>query len=120
MKYFVCLLFLGRLSAQSLTEDTLFALQQLDTLMPERLWEQEFSIRIDSRAFEKAVRTMMEHQRREKTIQSRFAVAESRDYFLFSTMSGESVRISEQYQEFEEGVFWRTPTMMDTLTWLEE
>ncbi|MBX7066322.1 MAG: hypothetical protein K1X28_03740 [Parachlamydiales bacterium] len=121
MKVLLFALFAGQVFAQSLlTEDTLYSLQQLRTVIPERLWEQEFSILIDYKAFQDAAMKMMEHQKREKTIQSRFAIAESRDYFLFSTMSGETIRISDEYQEFEEGVFWRTPDVNDQLEWLGE
>lgn len=120
MKLLLCALSVGQMFALSFTEDTLYSLQQLRTLMPERLWEQEFSISLDQKAFQQAALKLMEHQRREKTIQSRFAVAESRDYFIFSTMSGETIRISDRYQEFEEGVFWRTPDLNDRLDWLEQ
>lgn len=120
MKYLLVLLFFSKAFALSLTDDTLFALQQLETLIPERLWEQEFSIRIDEKAFQKAAQKWMDHPRKEKRIQFCFSIGDPKDYFLFSTMSGETIRIFDRYEEFEEGVFWRTPKMMDRLNWLEE
>lgn len=118
MKYLLATLFFCSAYGQSLTNDTLFALQQLETVIPERLWEQEFSIIVDEPAFKKAAVKWMDHKR--KKIHSCFAIGDSRDYFLFSTMTGETIRIFDRYEEFEEGVFWRTPTMMDRLNWLEE
>ncbi|MBU6383073.1 MAG: hypothetical protein KGQ49_04930 [Verrucomicrobia bacterium] len=120
MKMIFCALFAGHLFAQSLTNDTLYSLQQLRTVIPERLWEQEFSISIDQNAFQTAAMKLMEHPRKEKTIASSFTIAASKDYFLFATMSGEMIRITDQYQEFEEGAFWKTPDVNDRLEWLEQ
>lgn len=120
MKWIPYFLAISAFAQSTLTNDTLFALQQIRTVIPERLWEQEFSILVDCKAFEEQAQIMMNRKWREDTIQSRFSVAQSRDYFLFSTMSGETIRILDQYQEFEEGVFWRTPVMMERLKWMEE
>lgn len=120
MKYLLAILFFSSSYAQSLTNDTLFALQQLETVIPERLWEQEFSISIDEAAFKKAAVKWMDHRRKGKKIESSFTIGDSRDYFLFSTMTGETIRIFDRYEEFEEGVFWRTPAMMDRLSRLKE
>lgn len=120
MKSLLSVLLAGQIFAQTLTNDCLNALQQLRTVIPERLWEQEFSILIDKPAFENAFMRMMEDQKREQRIRPEFVIAQSRDYFLFSTMSGETIRISDEYQEFEEGVFWRTPDVNDRLKWFGE
>ena len=102
------------------TDDALAALQQLRTLMPERLWVQEFSILIDRKAFRNQIKELMNRSKREKSIQSRFALAHSKDYFLHSTMSGENIRVMDRYQEFEHSPYWRTPEMLKTLYWLED
>ena len=103
-----------------LTNDALISLQALRTEMPERLWIQEFSILVDHKAFEEHLDILMNHQRREKTIQSRYAIARSKEYLLRATMSGENIRITDQYEEFIESPFWRTPYLMDQLHLLEE
>lgn len=100
--------------------EQLEALQQLRTLIPERVWFQEFSILVDHQGFEEQANLLMDHKKRESTIQSSFVIAQSKDYFLFSTMSGESVRILDSYQQFEQSPFWRYPEMIDKLEWLEE
>ena len=104
----------------AVTDDALFALQQLRTEVPERLWLQEFSILVDRQAFTNHIKVLMNQRGREGTIQSRVALASSKDYFLHSTMSGENIRIMDRYQEFEQSPFWRTPEMMKTLYWLED
>lgn len=99
MKWIYLLFPLSSLLAQSaLTNDALFSLQQLRTVVPERLWEQEFSILVKTQTL----------------------ALPSRDYFLFSTMSGEPIRILDRYQEFEEGVFWDTPGLNDQLQEMED
>lgn len=120
MKYFIWpILLLARIAIADPISEQLEALQQLRTLIPERVWFQEFSILVDRDGFEKQAKQLMEHKRRESTIQSRYAIAQSKDYFLYSTMSGENVRIMDLYQQFEESPFWNTPNMMDKLEWLE-
>lgn len=99
---------------------SLDALQQIRWLIPERLWLQEFSILIDQIAFRDQIEVLRNRRMREGTIQSRFALASSKDYFLESTMSGENIRIMDLYQEFEQSPFWRTPDMMERLYWLED
>lgn len=88
------------------TSKTLEALQQLDSLMPERLWVQEFSIVLNLQDFQEQIKRMMGHRRREKAF---FALAESDDYLLRATMSKENIRILDHYQEFEHSPFWKGP-----------
>jgi filamentous hemagglutinin family protein len=102
------------------TDDALAALQQLRTLMPERLWVQEFSILIDQNAFIDHLNILIKPSKRESAIASRFAIASSKDYLLRSTLSGENIRLLDRYQEFQHSPFWRTPDMLETLYWLEE
>ena len=119
MKLVPIFLAISSLFAQAnLTNDTLIALQQLRTVIPERQWEQEFSILVDFSAFEEQAKKIIE--KREGMRQPCFAIAQSKDYFLNATMSGETIRILDGYQEFEEGIFWRTPRMLEQLYWMEE
>ncbi len=120
MKQLFCsLFFLASALFADETAKTLNAMQQLRTLMPERLWIQEFSIRVDRKAFKDHIAKMMERRERERVADYGYALARSRDYLLRSTMSGENIRIHDFYQEFEESPFWRTPDAMNRLYRLE-
>jgi len=74
------------------------SLQQLRTLIPERVWEQDFSIRI---------------HRADCT-------PEEYDYLLRSTMFGENVRLLDHYQQFQTSPFWNNPPMLDAQEKLEK
>jgi hypothetical protein len=121
MKYLLLpILLITRAIIADPISEQLEALQQLRTLIPERVWYQEFSILVDQKGFEEQANLLMDHKKRESTIQSSVSIAESKDYFLSSTMSGENVRILDSYQQFEQSPFWHYPEMMDKLEWLEE
>ncbi len=98
----------------------LFALQELRTLMPERLWVQEFSLLVDQEGLEKQIQKAMQHPRLDTTLSPSFSLARSKDYLLRTTLSGETIRMLDRYQEFEQSPFWRTPNQMDRLHWLEK
>ena len=89
------------------TTKALDSLQQLGSLMPERLWFQEFSICVDTQDFASYVEKIRKQKRREEAI---FVFAGSKDYLLRTTMSGENIRMLDLYQEFEESPFWVFPT----------
>jgi hypothetical protein len=101
------------------TANTLNAMQQLRTLMPERLWVQEFNIRIDRKGFKEYAQKMIDRRERERAIDYGFAVGRSHKYLLRSTMSGENIRILDLYQEFEESPFWKTPELIAELRQME-
>jgi hypothetical protein len=92
----------------------------MESLIPESLWVQEFSILMDRKAFREHIKILMNRRTRDTFIQSQFALASSKDYFLHSTMSGQNIRMMDRYEEFEESPFWRTPEMLKTLYWLED
>ncbi len=98
----------------------LTALQELRTLMPERLWVQEFSLLVDQEGLEKQIQKAMQHPRLDTTLSPSFSLARSKDYLLRTTLSGETIRMLDRYQEFEQSPFWRTPNQMDRLHWLEK
>lgn len=107
-------------TAANVVQNSLEALQELRTLIPERLWVQEFSLLVDRTAFVKHVKAMMEHHRREDMMRSSFVLARSKDYLIRSTMSGENIRMLDRYQEFEQSPFWRAPDAMNRLHRLEQ
>lgn len=94
------------------------SLQQLRSLIPERIWEQEFQIQVNRRAFMRSAARWLGHQKKD-FISSCVAVGHSRQYLLRSTMSGENVRLLDQYQEFQWSPFWKNPPMLDQLHNLE-
>ncbi len=97
------------------------ALQQVRSLIPERIWEQEFSIYVDRKAFKNAFRkwNSMKHHR-DLMHKTCFHLAGSKRYFLKSTFSGENARILDLYQEFEWSPYWKTPLRVEDLRGLEK
>lgn len=96
------------------------ALSQLGSLMPERIWEQEFDVMVDTEAFQKAIPRWTSHARQDKMHPPRCTVGHSSHYFLQSTMSGDHVRIIDRYQEFQWSPFWKNPPRMAELRSLEQ
>jgi hemolysin activation/secretion protein len=74
------------------------SLQQLRTLIPERVWEQDFVIQV----------------------QNKECSPDLYGYFLRSTFAGENVRLLDRYQEFQTSPFWDTPPMLDGQKILEK
>lgn len=74
------------------------SLQQLRTLIPERMWEQDFSIQV---------------QRKNCNL-------ERHDYFIRSTFAGENIRLLDSYQEFLASPFWNNLPMLERQKALEE
>ncbi len=103
----------------ALVEEGLEAMQQLATLMPERLWLQEFSILVKRSAFKEPLKALMRHRWKDKSIQPAIALGRSKEYFLRTTMAGNNIRITDLYQEFEQSPFWRNPRMMYKLRTLK-
>lgn len=91
------------------------SLQQLRSLIPERIWNQEFSILIDRKGFRSAVHDWISHPKKEVLQMPDFALACSRYFLLRSTTSGENVRLLDLYEEFQFSPFWKTPVMMGDL-----
>jgi hypothetical protein len=94
---------------------SLRALQQIRSLIPERFSEQEFDILVDEPAFKKPLHDLCSHKLREMSIPSTCMLGSSNYYLLRWTFSGESVRILDTYLEFEYGPFWKYPTALESL-----
>lgn len=101
----------------SQTSDTLYGLQQIRDLMPERLWVQEFSILVDRSALKASVKKNLE--RKGRLMRSCCSLSYTEEFLLRSTMSGANIRMLDRYQEFEQSPFWRYPEAMDRLYQLE-
>lgn len=96
------------------------AMQQLRTLMPERLWVQEFSILVKRKAFQDHLTKLMNRRWTDPSIKPSYVLAQADYYFLKSTMSGEFAQITDIYQEFEESPFWKNPLMVASLKQMEK
>jgi len=91
------------------------ALQQIRTLIPERLSDEEFSILVDRNAFSGPIEKLASNALKEPGIPSSRMLNASHFYYLRWTISGEPVRILDAYQDFEYGPYWRYPTSVHCL-----
>ena len=91
------------------------ALQQIRTLVPERLSVEEFSIMVDRKGFVEPVNRLAERGLKESGAPCIKAIGSSRFYYSHWTISGEPVRILDSYQEFEYGPYWLYPAAMEKL-----
>jgi len=92
------------------------ALQQLRALIPERIWEQDFDILIDEKAFQKALPDWLPRKSEDPV----YTLGHSTMFFLQSTFSGEQVRIVDRYEEFQWSPYWRYPSQLEKLDQLEK
>jgi hypothetical protein len=90
------------------------ALQQIRTLIPERVSDEEFSILVDREAFRKSL-AKLTYPLKESGIPAYRSIGPSHFYYSRWTISGEPVRILDFYQEFEYGPYWLYPTAMNRL-----
>lgn len=86
------------------------SLQQVRSLIPERIWAQEFNIKVKREAFRKAMREWSGQYGVSCSI-----LGQSHAYLLHSTIAGENVRLLDHYQEFQWSPFWKTPPMVQQL-----
>ena len=96
------------------------SMQQLRSLIPERIWEQEFDIVVDCEAFEKALPEWSRSEKRTHMDRSRYSFAHSSRFYLRSVLSGEYVRINDRYEEFQFSPFWKNPPRVAELRALEK
>ncbi len=97
----------------------LYSLQQIRTLVPERLSEEIFSIKVDHEAFAKAFAQEKEHSAKQSNIASLRTLGASHYYYARMVFSGEPIRILDAYQEFEYGPYWLYPTALHRLYVME-
>lgn len=97
-------------------QENLKALQQIRSLVPERIWYEEFNILVDRNGFRQA---LCEREKRQKEHEPVFGIAHPQGYFLQVTFSGENVRILDLYQQFQFSPFWKTPVLRGQLEALE-
>mgnify|MGYP003575335537 CR=1 FL=1 len=110
--FFTPLVFFGSISSD--LNVALQGLQQIRTLIPERLSDQEFSISVDRYAFAESFREIPPLIHGSKIAPAKW-ICHSHFYYTHWTISGEPVRILDFYQEFEYGPFWLYPTAIQRL-----
>ena len=97
-------------------QENLKALQQIRSLIPERLWYEEFSILVDRSGFREA---LSQHKSQKRGGSPVFGIACPQGYFTQTTFSGENIRILDLYQQVQFSPFWKTPHMREKLENLE-
>jgi filamentous hemagglutinin family protein len=96
-------------------EETLDSLQQLRSLIPERLWYQEFAWLIDVPGFQVAASELATRRKSFAGSKAAISIGVPEYYFMHATISGESIRIMDRYLEFLDSPYWKNP---DTLRYL--
>jgi filamentous hemagglutinin family protein len=99
-------------------EQTQNALQQLGSVIPERLWYQRFAILIDQNRFHATHKNLPGHANH-FGLDAAVSVGESQYYFMQNTVSGDTIRINDDYQQFLDSPYWKNPIGMEKLTNLQ-
>lgn len=94
-------------------EETLNSLQQLGSVIPERLWYQRFAI------FNKSVADKFPTHALFDDTYPTVSMGASRYYSLQNTVIGDPIRICDDYQEFLDSPYWKTPNGTEQLTNLQ-
>lgn len=100
-------------------EETLDALQQMRSLIPERLWYQEFAWLIDVPGFQRMASDLANHRRSLAGSRAAISVGTPEYYFLHATVSGEPIRIMDRYLEFINSPYWKNPDTLRCLYYLQ-
>lgn len=102
-----------------LVEETLDALQQLRTLIPDRLWEEEFAMLVDAEGFQEMAPELAKHPRVYASQRSVTGIGSSEYYFMHAAMTGEPIRLDDRYLEFLDSPYWKTPEAIYRLYYLQ-
>lgn len=88
--------------------ETLYSLQQLWSVIPERLWYQRFAILLNQSRFKAAVKG---YAARPLLIESDpiMGFGTSSYYSLQNTVSGDPIGMSDDYVQFLNSPYWKTP-----------
>ena len=100
-------------------EETLDSLQEMRSLIPERLWYQEFAWLIDTAGFEMVASDLAQHRRSFAGSKPAISVGLPEYYFLHQTISGEPLRIMDRYLEFLDSPYWKNPDTLRHLYYLQ-
>lgn len=100
-------------------ERSLDALQQLRTLIPDRLWEEEFALLVDKSGFQDLASELAKHPRLYDSQRSVSGIGSSKYYFLHAAITGEPIRLDDRYLEFLDSPYWKTPEALKRLYYFQ-
>src|SRR5688572_9879286 len=113
MRYFMLVLcWLGTLCAQVSSSQSL---QQLRDLIPERNWDQQFSLVVARKAFDRPLHQWLSQHVHEQSICPSITFGISKEYFLRYTIAGDYIRILDRFEDFHFSPFWESPLFLQQL-----
>lgn len=104
----------------SVMTNAALSMQQLQSLIPERIWEQDFAVIVHAEAYQKVLPKWMEKHSKDLFDTPCSVLGESRFYFVRNTLSGDGVRILDRFEDFQYSPFWKLPEKMHALDELEK
>ena len=117
--WFPCILFAMPSGEQLAVNNALYGLQQLRTLIPERLWMEEFALVIDQREFEAVASRISDVPLQDPTYTPTVGLGSTKYYFLYAATTGETIRLEDRYLQFLNSPYWDTPEAMRNLYYLQ-
>ncbi len=99
-------------------EETLYSLQQMWSVIPERLWYQRFAILVNDAKFQSAMNTYSAHPLLMGS-DPVTGLGGSSYYYLQNTVIGDPIRISDDYQQFFDSPYWKAPDQLQKLNNLQ-
>jgi hypothetical protein len=100
-------------------QNALYGLQQLRTVIPERLWKEEFAVLVDRKAFQEVADQACSPLCWDSTYEPTVGVGSSHYYFLYAATTGETIRLDDQYLQFLNSPYWNTPEAIRRLFYLQ-
>ena len=100
-------------------QNTLYGLQELRTVIPERLWTEEFAVLVDNAAFEKAAKETDVPAHIDPDYLPSIAAGSSKYYFLYAATTGEPIRLDDRYLQFLDSPYWNSPDAVRKLYYLQ-
>jgi filamentous hemagglutinin family protein len=100
-------------------KETLDSLQELRSLIPERLWYQEFAWLTDVPGFQMVASELANYRKSFAGSRAAISIGQPKYYFLHATISGEPIRIMDRYLEFLDSPYWKNPDSLRRLYYLQ-
>jgi hypothetical protein len=99
--------------------NALYGLQQLRTVIPERLWMEEFALVIDKREFEEIASRISDVPLQDPVYPPTVGLGSTEYYFLYAATTGETIRLDDRYLQFLDSPYWNTPEAVRKLYYLQ-
>jgi hypothetical protein len=100
-------------------QNTLYGLQELRTVIPERLWQEEFALLVDTKAFEEVASQTKESSIWDSRFEPTVEIGPSEYYFLYAATTGETIRLDDRYLQFLNSPYWNAPEVVRQLYYLQ-